>query len=104
MKRYRFTSAALIELSEAVLFYETRETGLGATFLNEVEACISRIKQNPTAWHQVSERTRRCRTHPFPFGLFYQIRTHEILIVFSDGSPSRSSAMAGSEVTGEALK
>lgn len=80
MKRYRFTSAALTELAEAILYYEQRENGLGTAFLNEIDATLNRVLQNPTAWHQLSQRTRRCRTHRFPFGLIYQIRTDEILI------------------------
>ena len=80
MTRYRFTSAALKELTQATLYYEQRQNGLGTAFVDEVEATVNRILQFPTAWHQLSPRTRRCRTHRFPFGLFYQIRTDEILI------------------------
>ena len=80
MKQYRFTSAALTELRQAILYYERRENGLGAAFLDEIEATLSRILSHPTAWHQLSPRTRRCRTHRFPFGLIYQIRTDEILV------------------------
>lgn len=78
--RFRFTSAALVELTQATHFYELRENGLGAAFLNEIEATIDRIVKHPAAWHQLSPRTRRCRTHRFPFGLIYQIRSNEILI------------------------
>jgi len=80
MTPHRFTSAALTELTQAILYYEERENGLGTTFLNEIEATLNRILQNPMAWHSLSERTRRCRTHRFPFGLIYQIRADEILI------------------------
>jgi len=80
MMLYRFTSAALTELRQATLYYEQRENGLGTTFLDEIDATVDRILRHPTAWHQLSPRTRRCRTHRFPFGLIYQIRTDEILI------------------------
>jgi len=80
MTPYRFTSAALQELRQAILYYEQRETGLGLALLDEIEAAIDRILQYPTAWHPLSPRTRRCRTHRFPFGLIYQVRTDEILI------------------------
>ena len=80
MTTYRFTSAALTELKEAIQYYEQRENGLGTAFLNEIEATLKRVLLNPAAWHQLSPRTRRCRTHRFPFGLIYQIRTDEILI------------------------
>ena len=81
MTPYRFTSAALTELRQAISYYEQRENGLGAAFLDEVEDTINRILQHPTAWHPLSPRTRRCRTHRFPFGLLYQICVDEILVV-----------------------
>lgn len=77
----RFTSAAERELQEAVEFYEAVENGLGARFLDEVEAAVSRVIAHPMAWAPMSARTRRCRTSRFPYGLFYQIRRDEILIV-----------------------
>lgn len=80
MKRYRFTSAALTELRQTIDYYEQREYGLGAAFLDEIQATVNRILQHPAAWHQLSPRTRRCRTHRFPFGVIYQIRNDEILI------------------------
>jgi plasmid stabilization system protein ParE len=77
----RFTSTAERELREAIEFYEAAENGLGARFLDEVEAAIARIEGHPLAWTPLSARTRRCRTHRFPYGLFYQIRTDEILVL-----------------------
>ena len=43
MTNYRFTSAALAELKEATLYYEEKENGLGAVFLDEVDAAVERI-------------------------------------------------------------
>jgi plasmid stabilization system protein ParE len=80
MTKYRFTSAALSELREATLYYEQKENGLGATFLDEIDDTLERMLRFPHAWHPMSARTRRCRTHRFPFGLLYQVRPNEILI------------------------
>ena len=77
----RFTSVAETELKEAMEFYESAQTGLGAKFLAEVEATTHLIEAHPLAWTSLSPRTRRCRTHRFPYGLFYQVRTEGILIV-----------------------
>ena len=74
MTNYRFTSAALTELRKATLYYEGLENGQGAVFLDEIGAAVERILANPHAWHPLSRRTRRCRTHRFPFGLIYEIR------------------------------
>ena len=79
--KVRFTSAAQRELTLAVEFYEAAENGLGARFLDEVEATVQRIVIHPTAWKSMSRKTRRCRTHRFPYGLFYEIKADEILIL-----------------------
>ena len=80
MTTYRLTSAALSELREATLYYERKEPGLGLKFLDEIDDTVDRILRFPHAWHPLSARTRRCRTHRFPFGLLYQVRSDEILI------------------------
>jgi len=77
----RFTSVADRELREAIEFYEAAENGLGNRFLDEVEATLARIVAHPLAWTPLSPRTRRCRTHRFPYGLFYQIRAGEIVVL-----------------------
>jgi hypothetical protein len=70
-----------MELKEAMEFYQSAREGLGAEFLTEVQAATNLIESFPLAWSPLSPRTRRCRTHRFPYGLFYQVRSDEILIV-----------------------
>ena len=77
----RFLSTAELELKEAMEFYEAAKEGLGAEFLVEIEAAVGLIEAHPLAWTALSPRTRRCRISRFPFGLFYQVRSDEILIV-----------------------
>ena len=79
--RVRFTSTAEMELKVAMEFYQSAREGLGAEFLAEVQAATNLIESFPLAWSPLSPRTRRCRTHRFPYGLFYQVRAEEILIV-----------------------
>jgi len=76
-----FLSTVELELKEAMEFYESARAGLGVEFLAEVEATTHLIESFPLAWTSLSPRTRRCRTHRFPYGLFYQVRDKEILIV-----------------------
>ena len=79
--KVRFTSPAELELKEAIEFYKAAQHGLGGKFLAEVEQTTRLIASHTLAWAPISSRTRRCRTHRFPFGLFYQIRTDEILML-----------------------
>lgn len=77
----RFLSTAEVELAAAITYYAGEESGLGSRFLLEVEATVRLIEAHPLAWMPLSPRARRCRVKHFPYGLIYQVRTEEILIV-----------------------
>lgn len=77
----RFVSTAEAELVEAMNYYGGIDPSLGARFLTEVEASVALIETHPLAWMPLSPRTRRCRVTHFPFGLFYQVRAEEIIII-----------------------
>ena len=76
-----FLEIAQIELDDAIQYYNYEVPGLGDAFLNEVLNALDRIGEFPEAWHPCSKRTRRCQTRRFPYGIIYQIREEEILIV-----------------------
>ncbi len=79
--RIRFLEMAQIELDEAIEYYNYEMSGLGEEFLAEVLNALDRIGDFPEAWHPCSKRTRRCQTRRFPYGIIYQIRKEEILII-----------------------
>lgn len=79
--KVRFLSCAEVELDKAIVYYEAKEAGLGLRFLSEVRDSVERIVLYPEAWHRLSCNTHRCRTKVFPFGIIYQIKKNELLIV-----------------------
>ncbi len=79
--RIRFLEIAQIELDEAIEYYNYEVSGLGEEFLAEVLKALDRIGEFPEAWHPCSKRTRRCQTRRFPYGIVYQTRKKEILII-----------------------
>jgi plasmid stabilization system protein ParE len=79
--RIRFLEVAQSELDEAIEYYNYEVAGLGEAFLSEVLNTLDRIGKYPEAWQRCSKRTRRCQTRRFPYGIMYQIRKEEILIV-----------------------
>lgn len=81
MKQAIFLDPAVIELNDAINWYNGQSEGLGFEFAAEVARTINRIVSNPNAWTMLSSRTRRCRTNHFPYGIIYQLRADTILIV-----------------------
>jgi len=77
----RLLEIAEIELKDAIEYYEYEASGLGYQFLKEALNSLDRISRFPDAWHPCSKRTRRCLTKRFPYGIIYQIRENEILVV-----------------------
>jgi hypothetical protein len=79
--KINFLEIAQIELNDAIEYYNYELPGLGDAFLTEVLKALDRIGEFPEAWHICSKRTRRCQTRRFPYGIIYQIREEEILVV-----------------------
>ena len=76
-----FLKISQIELDETFVYYENIQNDLGYRFINEVKESISLIQNYPNAWHNLSNRTKRCLVKNFPYGIIYQIRKDKILIV-----------------------
>ena len=79
--KINFLEIAQIELDDAIEYYNYESHGLGDAFLTEVLNALDRIGEFPEAWHPCSKRTRRCQTRRFPYGIIYQVREDEILVV-----------------------
>ncbi|NIM18536.1 MAG: type II toxin-antitoxin system RelE/ParE family toxin [Candidatus Aminicenantes bacterium] len=79
--KYFFHPEAKKELVEAINYYNKCGTGLGYIFMDEVQATIDRILQFPKAWSKLTKNTRRCITRRFPYGVIYQEREDDILII-----------------------
>ncbi len=79
--RIRFLETARIELDDAIEYYNYEVPGLGDAFLTEVLNALDRIGKYPEAWQPCSKRTRRYQIRRFPYGIMYQIRKDEILVV-----------------------
>ena len=86
---FRFLTPALVEIREAAEFYENRVSGLGADFLDELEAAIERILSFPEAWGNLGDQYRRCHLRRFPYSVIYSIRNDEEILVGSEFHQSR---------------
>lgn len=77
----KFLEQALLELDDAKEYYEYQQSNLGIKFVSFVKKSVSLIKKYPFAWNPLSNEIRRCLVKGFPYGLIYQIRENEILII-----------------------
>ena len=79
--KYSFHPFAIIELQEAINYYEELQSGLGLEFVREIFSTIQRIIHFPEAWSNLSMNTRRCLSNRFPYLVIYQITEDEIFII-----------------------
>jgi len=69
------------ELNEAAHYYHTRRSGLGATFLDEVEKAIAQITTNPMAAPMIRGDVRRKLVRRFPYSVLYAVRGETLRIL-----------------------
>lgn len=79
---YRFHRAALAEHLDQVAFYESRQPGLGADYLEEFDGLMARVVQNAQAYPAIgSSALRRAGMRRFPFHVIYLVHDMQIVIV-----------------------
>jgi toxin ParE2 len=75
------SQAAQRDIDQAIAFYEIQRTGLGLEFAAELDAAFKLIENFPSAWHPMSRNSRRCRLNRFPFGVIYQAKQDQIIVI-----------------------
>ena len=62
-------------------WYEDRRVGLGAKFLDALEALFDHILENPLLYVETIPGVRRSVTRTFPYLVFYAFERHNIHIL-----------------------
>lgn len=75
-----FLDEAEQELIEAVLWYESKEPGLGKRFRQELALVLDTIVKSPMLFRERSGGYRRVNCPVFPYYLPYFIREQKIII------------------------
>ena len=76
-----FLDEAEQELVEAVLWYESKEPGLGKRIRLEVGHVLGRIIEDPLLWRERAGGYRRVNCPVFPYYLPYFIREQKIIVI-----------------------
>jgi len=79
-----FRPEAEADLTEAALWYEEREAGLGLELVLEVRAAIQRALEAPSLYPLLRERpaVRRILPRRFPYRIFFIVQD-DTLVVFA---------------------
>jgi plasmid stabilization system protein ParE len=75
-----FLEEAAEELSEAALWYESKEPGLGRRFCDETVRVIDRIAADPLLWRERLGGYRRVNCPVFPYYIAYFIREENVIV------------------------
>ncbi|MEM1157966.1 MAG: type II toxin-antitoxin system RelE/ParE family toxin [Verrucomicrobiota bacterium] len=83
--RLVFHPQARDEFTEATLYYESKQAGLGKRFMHEVRSTTLRLPGNLELFRVVEQDIRKCRVPRFPYGLIFRPKmdTIEIIAVMS---------------------
>ena len=81
--RYRLIlrPAAEADLRETYIWYEARQPGLGAEFMEAAERKLLHIESNPLQFPELRSSTRRAIIARFPYGIFYVLQGQSIAVL-----------------------
>jgi len=83
MTPVRFRPEVAVDLEEAFQWYEQRQEGLGSSFAQNVDACVTRIRHQPEIYSKVDRRTgvRRGRVERFPYSVMYLVEPEMVVVL-----------------------
>jgi plasmid stabilization system protein ParE len=72
---------ARADLLDAFYWYQNQRSGLGYDFKLCVDEVISKIQRNPLTNKVIEDGIRRSVTRRFPYGIFYLVANHKIIVL-----------------------
>jgi plasmid stabilization system protein ParE len=76
-----FTEAAEADVEEAFAWYERQRPGLGEAFRRALDVAVASTEEHPEAYAVIHRDTRRVLLPKFPYGLYYRVLEHNVLVV-----------------------
>jgi plasmid stabilization system protein ParE len=69
------------DLLEAQAWYANIRPGLGERFALAVRATVETLAEHPLQFPLVHRSTRRAGVRRFPYGIFFQVQEHRIVVI-----------------------
>lgn len=76
----RFLPEADSELAEARVWYAFQRNGLDVELMQRIDETLERIRDAPNRFPRVYRKIRRALVRKFPFAIFYEATTDEIVV------------------------
>lgn len=77
----RIVTSAALELEVAYLYYESRQTALGESFMDAFQRSCRLLEDHPQAAPVLRESVRRKLIAGFPYGIHYRVTSTAIEIL-----------------------
>ncbi len=71
---------AIGDLQIAYDWYEEQKTGLGDTFLDEVERSLNKLKNHPFHYGIIKNWIRKIKINKFPFLIIFEISEDSVFV------------------------
>ena len=78
--KLRLQHEAILDIREAFIWYEEQKTGLGYSFLEELDACYEKLLKNPEHYGLLNKWIRRIKVNVFPYIVIYEIENDEVVV------------------------
>jgi plasmid stabilization system protein ParE len=76
-----FTDAAVVDVAEAVEWYESQNPAAAERFFNEVKAATDRISSRPLLFPTISGDVRRALLIRFPHALLFRLADQRAVVI-----------------------
>lgn len=77
----KFTQAAKLDVQEAWVWYEEKQSGLGDDFILSIEAVVTEITRNPLLFERKFNDLHIAPLRRFPYKLIYVVEESEIIVI-----------------------
>jgi len=72
---------AQININEAAVWYEQRETGLGQRFVDEIRQSLKSISMLPLRFPVIENGVRRLLLSRFPYAVYFLVESDRVVII-----------------------
>ena len=72
---------ARLDVEEAAVWYESRRSGLGLRFLDELDYVMKRIAATPFQFPEIHPGVRRALLKRFPYSVYFLVGDEQVEII-----------------------